>query len=133
MKRNKKTFSWRKTADGKKQKMASFPMEELWDDIVQDLEPRKKGKGLLWLSMLALSLGIIGFATWSWYGSLSGTQKEIQAIDKKDQVLEEKDYKYYILDHYTFLKRPVIISDQNIFIGNSRSVIESAKQFLGHQ
>ena len=41
--------------------------------------------------------------------------KELKLKDKK---LEEKDYRNYILEEYTFLKRPVIIIDKKIFIGN---------------
>ncbi|MGB5170901.1 arsenate reductase family protein [Eudoraea sp.] len=42
--------------------------------------------------------------------------------------LEEKDYKALILEHYTFLKRPVIQLDSKIFIGNSKKMIEAAKE-----
>lgn len=42
--------------------------------------------------------------------------------------LSEKDYKKLILEHYTFLKRPVILVDDLIFIGNSKKNIESAKE-----
>ena len=47
--------------------------------------------------------------------------------DLKNQELDEDDYKGFILEHYTFLKRPVIINNDKIFIGNSKSTIESAK------
>ena len=45
----------------------------------------------------------------------------------KNQVLEERDFKHYILEHYTFLSRPVIIIDNEIFIGNSKKTIEAVK------
>jgi arsenate reductase len=45
----------------------------------------------------------------------------------KDLELEEKDYKQYILEHYTFLSRPVIIIESKIFIGNSRKTIDAVK------
>ena len=41
--------------------------------------------------------------------------------------LSEKDYKKYILEEYTFLKRPVIIIDKEIFIGNAPKTIAAAK------
>lgn len=47
-----------------------------------------------------------------------------------EKVLQEEDYKKYILEEYTFLKRPVIIVDDQIFIGNSKKSIENAKQAL---
>ncbi len=45
----------------------------------------------------------------------------------KNKSLTEADYKDLILEHYTFLKRPVIINDNSIFIGNSRKTVEAAK------
>jgi arsenate reductase len=48
----------------------------------------------------------------------------------KDQNLTEKDFKHYILDHYTFLKRPVIIHNNQIFIGNSTKTVDAAKLTL---
>ncbi|MBU2926951.1 arsenate reductase family protein [Winogradskyella psychrotolerans] len=45
----------------------------------------------------------------------------------KDKSLSEEDYKYYILEQYTFLKRPVILYGNQIFIGNSKKTVEAAK------
>jgi len=38
----------------------------------------------------------------------------------KDKELTEKDYRQYILDEYTFLKRPVVIINDSIFIGSEK-------------
>ena len=46
-------------------------------------------------------------------------------LNKKE--LSETDYKKLILDHYTFLKRPVIINNDEIFIGNSKKTVAAAK------
>ncbi len=46
----------------------------------------------------------------------------------KEKTLEESDYKDLILEHYTFLKRPVILNNNQIFIGNSKKTVEAAKQ-----
>lgn len=48
----------------------------------------------------------------------------------KDETLTETDYKRYILEHYTFLNRPVIIIDDKIFVGNSPKVVQQAIDFL---
>ena len=50
--------------------------------------------------------------------------------DLKNASLTENDYKKYILEHYTFLKRPVLIFNDQIFIGNSKKVISSAKEYI---
>ena len=48
----------------------------------------------------------------------------------KDKSLTEDDYKSYILEHYTFLKRPVLLYDNSIFIGNSKKIVEAAKKAI---
>lgn len=48
----------------------------------------------------------------------------------KDQNLTEKDFKQYILEHYTFLSRPVIVFEDQIFIGNSAKTVAAAKQAI---
>ena len=42
----------------------------------------------------------------------------------------ENEYKKLILEEYTFLKRPVIFIGKEIFVGNSKKVIEAAKTNL---
>lgn len=48
----------------------------------------------------------------------------------KDKVLTETDYKAMLLEHYTFLKRPVIVIGDQIFVGNSAKVVAAAKETL---
>ena len=48
----------------------------------------------------------------------------------KEQNLTEDDYKSLILEQYTFLKRPVIMVDEQIFIGNSKKVVEAAQKAI---
>jgi arsenate reductase len=51
--------------------------------------------------------------------------KELGLKDKKP---EEKDYRNYILDEYTFLKRPVVIIDDKIFAGSEKKNVEALKK-----
>jgi arsenate reductase len=44
--------------------------------------------------------------------------------------LTEKDYRKYILEEYTFLKRPVFIVGDKIFVGNSSKNIAAVKEAL---
>ena len=65
------------------------------------------------------------------YESLfSRRAKLYKEMGLKDVPLKEKDYKHYILEHYTFLSRPVTIVDNEIFVGNSKATTEKAKQAL---
>ncbi len=43
----------------------------------------------------------------------------------KDKQLTENDYRDYILQEYTFLKRPVIIIDKDIFVGSDKKNVEA--------
>jgi len=46
----------------------------------------------------------------------------------KDKSLTENDYRNYILDEYTFLKRPVVIMNDKIFIGSEKKNVEALKK-----
>lgn len=48
----------------------------------------------------------------------------------KEQTLSEEDCKTLLLEHYSFLKRPIIQIGETYFIGNSKKTIESAKVLL---
>lgn len=43
----------------------------------------------------------------------------------KDENLSENDFKGFILEHYTFLNRPIFVINNKIFIGNSPKMVES--------
>ncbi len=47
-----------------------------------------------------------------------------------EQNLSEENFKALILEHYTFLKRPVMIFGEKIFIGNSAKIVAAAKETL---
>ncbi|MHA7863242.1 arsenate reductase family protein [Flagellimonas marinaquae] len=47
-----------------------------------------------------------------------------------EKELSEKDYKELILEHYTFLKRPVVLVGDKIFVGNAKKTVEAAKEAL---
>lgn len=48
----------------------------------------------------------------------------------KDEKLSERDFKNLLLEHYTFLQRPVITVDDLIFIGNSKKTVAAAKKAI---
>jgi len=65
------------------------------------------------------------------YESLfSKRARKYKELDLKNKNLSEEDYKNYILQEYTFLKRPVFINENNIFVGNSKKTVEAVKEEL---
>lgn len=69
----------------------------------------------------------------SYEALFSRRAKRYKEMGLKNESLEEHDYKRYILDHYTFLKRPVLVIQQKIFIGNSPKTIAATKLALAHE
>ncbi len=50
-----------------------------------------------------------------------------RSMGLNEKNLTEEDYKKYLLEEYTFLKRPFIILDDQVFIGNSKKTVAAAK------
>ncbi|MBT5290055.1 MAG: arsenate reductase [Flavobacterium sp.] len=57
--------------------------------------------------------------------------KKYKAMGLKNELITEKEYRQFILDEYTFLKRPVFIVGNDIFIGNSKKEIDRLKENIG--
>jgi arsenate reductase len=53
-----------------------------------------------------------------------------KSMGLKDKSLSEKNYRQLILEEDTFLKRPVFIVNDNIFVGNSKKTIEALSSAL---
>ena len=54
-----------------------------------------------------------------------------RAMGLHERTLTEADYRQLMLDEYTFLKRPFIIIEDTVFIGNTKVVVEAAKVMCG--
>ncbi|GGD51622.1 arsenate reductase family protein [Muriicola marianensis] len=48
----------------------------------------------------------------------------------KEKALDESDFRDLLLEHYTFLKRPVLVVSGKIFVGNSRNTVAAAREYL---
>ena len=66
--------------------------------------------------------------TGSYEALFSRRALKYKELGLKDKKLEEKDYRQYILDEYTFLKRPVVIIDDKIFVGSEKKNVEALKK-----
>jgi arsenate reductase len=62
------------------------------------------------------------------YESLfSKRAQKYKTIKPENRELTEKEIRNYIIEEYTFLKRPVVIIGKDIFIGNSKKNVENLK------
>lgn len=66
----------------------------------------------------------------SYEALFSRRAQKYKALGLKDKQLTEDDYKNCILEEDTFLKRPVTIVNEQIFIGSDKKTIEALKAAL---
>lgn len=59
----------------------------------------------------------------------SKSARKYKTLENKNQ-LTEKDYQELILSEYTYLKRPVIIDENHIFIGVSPNNMDDVKEYF---
>ncbi|MFT4833395.1 MAG: arsenate reductase [Marinoscillum sp.] len=66
----------------------------------------------------------------SYEALFSRVAMKYRSMGLNDMTLTEEDYKKYILEEYTFLKRPIFVIDGEIFIGNSKKNVEAVRAAL---
>ena len=55
---------------------------------------------------------------------------KFRSMGLADRNLGEADYRQLILDEYTFLKRPVLLTEGGVFAGSAKAVVEGARAAL---
>jgi len=64
----------------------------------------------------------------SYQALLNKRAQKIKEIDKSN--LDEAQIKTLLLSHYTFLKRPVLLYNNELFVGNAKSTLAAAQTAL---
>lgn len=76
----------------------------------------------------AQTLDFIKEKVGSYESLFSKRAMKYRSMGLNEMELTEKDYRKYMLEEYTFLKRPFIILDDKVFIGNAKKTVEAAKK-----
>jgi arsenate reductase (glutaredoxin) len=66
----------------------------------------------------------------SYSALFSRRAKLFQERQLQNETLDEDRYKALLLEHYTFLKRPVVVVGQDIFIGSAKSTVDNLQHRL---
>ena len=66
----------------------------------------------------------------SYEALFSKIARKYKELKLNEKTLSEEEMKEFILQEYTFLKRPVILIKDKIFIGNSKSNVAEAKKVI---
>ncbi len=51
-----------------------------------------------------------------------------RSMGLNERTLTEEEYRNFLLEEYTFLKRPFMINDDQVFIGNAKKEVEAAAE-----
>ena len=86
------------------------------DDSWEEREIKSKGLTKKELTALYKMAG-------SYEALFSRRSMKYRAWKLNEMDLKEKDYEKYILEEYTFLKRPVVVLGDDIFIGNTKKTV----------
>ena len=67
----------------------------------------------------------------SYEGLFSKRAMKYRSMGLNNMELSEEDFRKYILEEYTFLKRPVVVIDDAVFAGSAKKSVEGALAKLG--
>lgn len=102
--------------------------------IISELELKEKGfifQDIKTEKITVSQLDEMKNAVGSYEALFSRIARKYKELGLSEKSLSESDYKKFILEEYTFLKRPVIFIGKKVFVGNSKAVIADAKAELG--
>jgi arsenate reductase len=66
----------------------------------------------------------------SYEAVFSKRARKYRGLGLHEKTLTEKDYRLYLLEDYTFLKRPVFETDTEVVAGNARKEVERMKGLI---
>jgi arsenate reductase len=96
--------------------------------IIKDSRADKKGfelQDIKTQKITAAQLDEMRKMTGSYEALFSKRALKYKELGLKDKKLEEKDYRQLILEEYTFLRRPVTVINDTIFIGNEKKTVKA--------
>lgn len=79
------------------------------------------------------SLDAIADKMGSYEAIFSRRAMKYRSMGLNEMDLTEEDYKRYMLEEYTFLKRPFILIGDEVFVGNTKKTVAAAKAALDAQ
>lgn len=96
--------------------------------IIKEINPEKE------VELQDIKIQNIDAITLDWLKEKVGSYEALfskraikfRALGLNEIPLKEEDYRKYILEEYTFLKRPFIINGEDVFIGNAKKDIQVA-------
>lgn len=102
--------------------------------ILKELDAENRGITLQDIKVQNVSaeeLDAMAKETGSYEALFSRRAMKFRSMGLHEMDLTEQDYRKYILEEYTFLKRPVMWIEGELFVGNTKKEVAAAKEKLG--
>ena len=112
--------------------MASVSSRTITGDIRPDNSPMSGTKPYLSQTVVPTRAEVDAMASLagSYEAIFSKRSRKYRALGLHLQTLTEADYRHWLLQDYTFLARPVLMTEDRIFVGNAQKTVEEATFFL---
>lgn len=101
--------------------------------IIKELKLKERGfefQDIKVENISAAELDLLKEKAGSYEALFSKRAQKFRSMGLNKMNLSEADYRKYILEEYTFLKRPFIWIGNQVFVGNAAKTIEAAKAAL---
>ena len=102
--------------------------------IIKELELESRGLEMQDIKQQNISAEELDLAkekVGSYEALFSKRAMKFRSMGLNEMNLTEADYRKYILEEYTFLKRPFVWVGDDLFVGNAKKTIEAAKVAIG--
>jgi len=114
-------------------KAFTLPTCKTCQRIFDDLQPESHGFEVIDIKSEGISaedLDHMAALAGSYEALFSRRAMKFRSMGLADQNLEEQDYRRLILEEYTFLKRPVFLTDDVVTAGSAKAAVEAARELL---
>ena len=101
--------------------------------IIKELSLKEKGfefQDIKTENISAEELDVAKGKIGSYEALFSKRAQKFRKMGLNEMSLSEEDYRKYILDEYTFLKRPFIWVGNDVFVGNAKKTVEAVRTAL---
>lgn len=99
--------------------MSQVPNIEEWERI--DIKSE---------NISAEDLDLIAKKSGTYEAVFSKRARKFRSEGWNEKQLSEQDYRGLILKEYTFLKRPVFLIDDQVFVGNSKKTVSALLEYI---
>jgi len=98
--------------------------------IIKEIDWKEEIQNIKEKNIDAKSLDKMQKVIGSYEGLFNKRAMKYRSMGLNEMNLSEKDFRKYILEEYTFLKRPVFIIDDKVFAGNAKKTVEAVKEAM---